>query len=141
MRQEAMAQYSVEFPDEPAVHARLTRLLVKEKVPYKSVITIRQGDKTTIQFLAPHSTAMREKLKRIGISVREEQVFELEIPHHPWELHKLARSLAEKDINILSLYSSIEGENMRIVLAVDQTANAMELVRKLGFEPSYPVCD
>ena len=68
-----------------------------------------------------------------------EEVFELEMPHHPSELHKLAQSLAEKEINILSLYSSVEGEHMRIVLTVDQTANALELIRKLGFDPNYPV--
>lgn len=141
MRKPTMVQYNVEFPEEPAVHAKLTRLLVKEKIPYKSVVTIRMGDKALIQFLAPKSNALRDKLEKLGIKVREEQIFELEMPHHPWELHKLAKSLAEKDINILSLYSSVEGDNMRIVLAVDQTANALELIEKLGFDPSYPVYD
>jgi hypothetical protein len=139
MRKQTMTQYNVEFPNEPTVHAKLTRLLVKEKVPYKSVVTIRLGDKTTIQFLAPRNNDLREKLEKMAIRVHEEEVFELELPHHPYELHKLAKSLAEKDINILSLYSSVEGENMRIVLTVDQTANALELIRKLGFDPSYPV--
>lgn len=141
MLKPAMTQYNVEFPNEPAVHAKLTRLLVKDRVPFKSVVTIRVGDKTTIQFLAPKNKALRDKLQRMGIKVREEQVFQLDMPNHPWELHKLAKSLAEKDINILSLYSSVKGENMRIVLAVDQTANAFALVQKLGFDADYHVFD
>lgn len=138
MRQPPMTQYIVEFPDQPSVHAKLTRMLLKEKVPFKAVVTVRVAGQATIQFLAPKNNPLRAKLAQEGVLVREEQVFELEIPHQPWELHKLAKSLADEDINILSLYSSVEGESMRIVMAVDQTANAMALVRKLGFYPEFP---
>jgi hypothetical protein len=141
MRKPAMTQYNVEVAEEPSVHAKIARLLVADKIPYKSMATIRLRDKTTIQFLAPKNDALRDKLMAIGIKVREEQIFQLELPRHPWELHRLAKSLAEKGINILSLYSKIEGDNMRIVLAVDQTANAVELIRTLGFDPDYTVCD
>jgi hypothetical protein len=77
----------------------------------------------------------------MGISVREELIFQLEMPHHHWELHKLAKSLAEKQINILSLYSVVDGENMRIVLAVDQPENAVALIEKLGYNPDYSIYD
>lgn len=139
MRKRAMAHYSVEFPNEPAVHAKLTRILIKEKVPFKSMLTIRVGDSATIQFLAPKDNTMRAKLEKMGIPLREEQVFELEIPHQPYELHKLASTLAGGGINIVRLYSKVVGGHMRIVLAVDQTADAMALIRKLGFDPFYPV--
>lgn len=141
MRDTALTQYSVEFPDQPAVHAKLTRMLLKERIPYKAVVTVRVAGKATIQFLAPKNNALRAKLSMAGVSVREEAAFELEIPHHPWELHKLAKSLADQDINIISLYTKVEGENMRIILSVDQTANAMALMRKLGFHPDFPVSE
>ena len=139
MRKPAMTQYNVEFPNEPTVHAKLIRFITKEKIPYKSMITIRVGDRSIIQFLAPKNNGLRGKLEKIGIKVREEQIFQLEMPHHPWELHKLAQSLAKKGINILSLYSKVKGNNMRIVLAVDQTANALELIHKLGFNSYHNV--
>lgn len=141
MRDAALTQYSVEFPDQPAIHAKLNRMLLKERIPYKAVVTVRVGGKATIQFLAPKNNALRAKLALAGVSVREEVAFELEIPHHPWELHKLAKSLADQDINIISLYTKVEGDNMRIILSVDQTANAMALMRKLGFQPDFPVSE
>ena len=94
-----------------------------------------------IQFLAPNNDALREGLRKLGIDVREELVFQFEMPHHPWELHKLAKSLADEEINILSLYSTVEDERMRIVIAVDQPANAMAVIEKLGFEPDYAISD
>lgn len=141
MRRPMMTQYNVEFSNEPEMQARLTRLLISEKIDFQSMVTTQVGGKTMIQFLAPKDDALREQLKKMSISVREELIFQLEIPHHHWELHKLAKSLAEKDINILSLYSVVDGENMRIVLAVDQPANAVALIEKLGYKPDYAIYD
>jgi hypothetical protein len=139
MRRPTMTQYNVQFGSDSVMLEKLTRLLVKEKIDFKSVLTTSVGDKTAIQFLAPKDPALRERLEKTGVAVQEDLVFQLELPNSHWELHKLAQALAEKSINIVSLYSSIEGESMRIVLAVDEPANAVALIEKLGFEPDYSV--
>lgn len=141
MRVPSKTQYNVEFPTDPAVQERLERLLAKVKVDKNSVVTTRVGDRTLLQFLAPKNDDLRDAVKDLGVSVREELIFQFEMPNHHWELHKLATTLAAEGINILSLYSSVEGEQMRVVLAVDQPANAMALIEKLGFEPDYTVYD
>lgn len=141
MRVPSKTQYNVEFPTDPAVQGKLERLLAKLKVDKKSVVTTRVDDRTLVQFLAPKNDALRDGIKELGVSVREELIFQFEMPNHHWELHKLAKTLAGEGINILSLYSSVEGEHMRIVLAVDQPANAVALIEKLGFEPDYTVYD
>lgn len=141
MRKSSKTQYNAEFPSDPALHKQLTRLLAKNKIDPKSVVTTCVDARTLVQFLAPKNDALRDDLKKLGVCVREELIFQFEMPHHQWELHKLAKSLAEEDINILSLYSTIVGEQMRIVLAVDQPANAMALIEKLGFDPDYAIYD
>lgn len=141
MRRQGKTQYNVEFPADPVVHGRLKRLLAKRKVDPRSIVTTCVDDRTWVQFLAPKDDAFREDLKKLGVSVREELIFQFEMPHHHWELHKLAKSLAAEDINILSLYGTVEGEQMRIVIAVDQPANAMALIEKLGFDPDYAIYD
>ena len=139
MRRPTLTQYNVQFGNDRVMLEKLTRLLVKEKIDFKSVVTTSIDDKTAVQFLAPKDPALREKLERTGVAVCEDLVFQLELPNTHWELHKLAQALAERSINIVSLYSTIEGENMRIVLAVDDPANAVALIEKLGFEPDYAV--
>lgn len=141
MRVPGKTQYNVEFPSDPSVHERLERLLAKVKVDKNSVVTSRVGERTLVQFLAPKNDGLRDAIKRLGVSVREELIFQFEMPNHHWELHKLAKTLATEGINILSLYSKVEGEQMRIVLAVDQPANAVALIEKLGFDPDYTVYD
>lgn len=139
MRKPTTTQYDVEFPTDAQVQAKVTRLLAKERVDQRSLVVTRVDGKTLVQFRAEKNDGLRERLERLGAAVREELVFQLEMPHNHWELHKLAKSLAEKDINILSLYTTIEGDNMRIVLAVDQPANAVALIEKLGFDPDYMI--
>lgn len=139
MLRPTMTQYNVQFANDRVTLERLTRLLVKERIDFKSVLTTSVGEKTAIQFLAPKDPELREKLEKTGVSVQEDLVFQLELPNDPRELHKLAQALAEKSINIVSLYSRIEGENIRIVLAVDEPANAVALIEKLGFDPDYSV--
>lgn len=141
MRSPGKTQYNVEFPSDAVLHARLRRLLARRKVDMPSIVTSQVGEKTLVQFLAPKNDALREDLKKIGVAVREELIFQFEMPNHHWELHKLAKALATEGINILSLYGRVEGEQMRIVLAVDQPANAMALIEKLGFDPDYTIYD
>lgn len=139
MLRPTMTQYNVQFVNDRITLDKLTRLLVKEKISFKSVLTTSVGEKTAIQFLAPKDQALREKLEKTGAVVREDLVFQLELPNSPFELHKVAQALAEKSINIVSLYSRIEGETMKLVLAVDEPENAVALIEKLGFEPDYAV--
>lgn len=139
MQRSTTTQYNLQFANDRAKLERLTRLLVKEKIDFKSVLTTTVGDRTAIQFLAPKDPALREKLEKTGVSVQEDLVFQLELPNDHAELHRLAQALADRSINIVSLYSRIEGGNMRIVLAVDDPVNAVALIEKLGFEADYTV--
>jgi hypothetical protein len=139
MPRPTMTQYNVQFGNERGMLERLTRLLVSEKIDFKSVITTSFGERTAIQFLARKDPALRAKLEKTGVAVQEDQVFQVEVPNRHWELHRLAQALAEHSINIVSLYSTIVGDNMRIVLAVDEPANAVALIQKLGFEPEYTI--
>jgi hypothetical protein len=139
MSKPMLTQYNVEIPDEPEFRTRLTRLLKRAKIEKDSLIIVNKDGRAILQFLAPKDDELCERLRGLGAEVREELTLRLELPHHHWELHKLAKTLADEGINILALYSALEGDQMRITLAVDQPANAAALIDKLGFDPDYPV--
>lgn len=134
-----LTQYSVSFSNAPRAHSMLTRLLAKRKIKSQAMHTAKSGDRIAIQFLAPKSDKLREQLEKTGASVQEDRIFQLELPNRASELHKLTKALADEGINILSLYSVIEGDQIRMVLAVDEPANAVALAERLGFDPDYYV--
>ena len=136
---QAVTQYDIEVPDRPGELTKLTRLLAKESIRLDGLVAASIDDKAVLRFLAYKDAGLRRKLAKAGLRFRENQVFELEMPNRHWELHQLAKTLANRGINILSLHSAVEGENLRMVLAVDDPANAVALISKLGFEPDYAV--
>lgn len=139
MLKPTLTQYNIRVPNDPGRLAELARLLMKEKVKLESVVTAVDGAQAAVQFLARRNPVLREKLEKTATSVREDQVFQAEIPNHHWELHKAVRALAEREINIISLYSSVSDGRLRLVLAVDEPANAVAAMAKLGIPTDYDV--
>jgi hypothetical protein len=139
MNRTDITQYRVSFSNAPRAGALLARVLEKEKIDPRNVKTARCGERIAVQFLAPKSDKLRGALEKTGASVCEDQVFQLELPNRPSELHRLAKALEDAGIRILSLYSAVEKDRIRMVLAVDDPANAVALAEKLGFDPDYYV--
>jgi hypothetical protein len=139
MNRPDITQYRVSFRNAPRAYSMLTRVLEKEKIGAKNVKTARCGDRIAVQFLAPKSAKLRGALEKTGAEVSEDQVFQLELPNRPSELHRLAQALEDEGIKILSLYSAVENDRIRMVLAVDEPANAVALAQRLGFDPDYYV--
>jgi len=139
MNKMTMTQYNVVFENAPEQYAKLTKLLAHHEVDTARLVSASDDEQTAVQFLAPKDPALKARLEKAGMRVREDVVFQLEMPNRHWELHKLAQGLAEQDIRIISLYSAVEGDSLRLVLAVDQPANALEAASKMGFDANYLV--
>lgn len=137
MRRPTIAHYSVEFEDGAGLLRRVHRILESGKVDPSSVVTAQAGQVTAVQFLAAKDDGLRRRLEKLGARVHEDLVFQVELPHHHRELHKLTQALAELGINILTLYTKLEDGGMRIIMTVDQPANAVAAAAKLGFDPDY----
>lgn len=134
-----ITQYSVTIRNAPHTFTMLTRLLTKEKIRESVTRTTRRGDRIAIQFLAPKSAKLRARLEQTGASVQEDPIFQLEMPNRASDMDKLMKSLSDAGIKILSLYSVVENDSIRMVLAVDDPANAVALVTRLGYDPDYYV--
>lgn len=127
-----MTQYSVITANEPNMLARVTQLLSKEDVGIGGVMTVNFGETAAIQFLAPKDDALVEKLESAGLPVLEKEVIRCELSNSPDELNRLVRSMAERRVTIRSLYGTVEGQRVKLVLAVDQPDQAAEVLEELG---------
>lgn len=125
-------QYSVLVPNDPAKLAFVTDLLNKQAVEIRAVRTLNVGENTSLQFLASDKPGLRKALENTGFPVVESQVFQLELPESQNGLHSLAQGLAQKGINVLSLYGMGERQNVKVVLSVDQPEVAASLFETLG---------
>lgn len=139
MNRADITQYRVSFRDAPRTRAMMSQLLATEKIRSEAQRTAKRGDRIEVYFLAQKSARLREKLERTGAAVAEDQVFQVELPKRGAALDRLTKALEDADIKIISLYSVVEGDSMRMILAVDEPANAVALASSLGFDPDYYV--
>ena len=135
-----ITQYTVRFPEGRGGVPRLTSLLARAGVNVRAMVSANVAGEDVVQFLARKDADLRERLERAGLQVREQQIFQLELANNHWELHKLAQALADNEIGVLSFYSEVADGRLKVILAVDETANAVALADRMGFEPDYAVC-
>ena len=127
-----LTQYSVLVPNEPGKLAFVTELIRKDLPNVRGVQTVNVGDGTSIQFVAPNAPELRRTLESHGFAVRENQVFQLQLPENNGGLTSLARGLADKGINVLSLYGLQERSQAKVVVSVDRPEQAQPLFESLG---------
>ncbi len=133
MSKPRLTQYGIEFPSDGAVRSKLTRTLLAVDIDFQSMITCEADGRTTIRFLAPRNDALSQRLRGMGLEVREKEVFRPETPHSRRTARARKQALAAQDVNVLSLYGVVEGDNMRIVLAMERPSDAAVLIERLGY--------
>lgn len=130
-----VTQYSVVSSGEPRVLAKLTQLLLKEDINISGMMTMNVGETACVQFTANKNENLKRTLEDAGLAVSESEVLQLQIPNQPEELNRLCKSLADKMINVQSLYGAAEGKSVKLVLSVDKPENCASLVNEMGYSP------
>jgi hypothetical protein len=130
-----VTQFSVMTSSEPWMLAKLTNLLSKEGINISGMMTMNVGDTACVQFTAGKTSGLRQKLEEAGLKVSENEVLQVQIPNKPEDLNRLCKSLAEKMINVQSLYGTADGHTVKIVLSTDQPKTCASVVNEIGYSP------
>jgi hypothetical protein len=130
-----LRQYTVTTADEPQLLARLTQVLSKEAVTISGMMTMRLGDTACARFMAAGDRDLKAKLEAAGLAASESQVLQVQIPNNPQELNRLCKSLADKMIQVHSLYGAADGQSVKLVLSVDQFETCATVVNEMGYSP------
>lgn len=130
-----LTQYSVMTANEPWMLAKLTQLLSKEGINISGMMTMKVGETACIRFMAPPNHGLQERLQEAGLDVSQNDVLQVKIPNRPEDLNRLCKSLAEKMIHVHALYGTTDGQDVKLVLAVDQPESATTVVSEIGYQP------
>lgn len=127
---QTVTQFRVTVPNLPGELAKITHLLLKAKVNITGMMTESLGDVAHVRLLAAPEKAAFDLLDHAGFDVLEVPVFQLEMSNKPGRLNKLAKDLAEENINILCVYGTGTGDKARLVVAVDDVEKAFPIITK-----------
>jgi hypothetical protein len=125
---QTVSQFRVTVPNLPGELAKITHLLLKSKININGMMTESLGEVAHVRLLATPERDAYALLDHAGFDVLEVPVFQIELSNKPGRLNRLAKELAEKNINILCVYGMGTGDKARLVLAVDEPDKARPII-------------
>ncbi len=115
-----------------ALH-QVTELLKLDGVNIRAISVLDPGEvPAVVRMMVDDPELASNALASGGIEFYEEEVIAAEVPDHPGGLHAVLGALKLAGINVQQLYSYLgrSGPNAILILAVDQPAEAREILRQ-----------
>jgi len=127
-----LEQISVEMPDQPGEMSRVSDLLGEERINIRAICASPFEGKSVIRLVVDNSAKAVKVLTSRGYKLKVENVIAVETPDHAGGLNSVLKPLKENKINVSYLYPFIGRfhENAVLILGVDKTEQAIEVLRK-----------
>ena len=124
-------QFIIQIENERGVLASLCSELAKVAVNITGIQVPEQTGKASVRIMASPLEPARKVIAKMGYTFREETVLTVHLPDRPGALGRATRKLAEKGIDILYVYGTIERGSGRatVVMGVSDPEAAAEIVK------------
>jgi hypothetical protein len=124
-------QISIELENKPGELSKISELLGRGRVNIKAISASSTAETATVHFVADDPEKASNIFKTHGYQVKETEVLTVEAPDHPGGLNAVLKPLRDASINVIYLYPYIglSGSNAILILGVDKTAEAIEVLK------------
>jgi len=127
----AIKQISIELENKPGKLSEISEFLGRERVNIKAISASSIAETSTVHFVVDDPEKAINIFKTRGYKVKENEVLAVETPDHPGGLSAVLKPLRDASINVIYLYPYIglRGSNAILILGVDKTAEAIEVLK------------
>ena len=124
-------QLSVQAENKRGVLAAICSELAKVAVNITGISAPEQPGKSSIRIVAVPVETAKKVLEKMGLPFQEETVLTVHLPERPGALGRVTRKLADKGIDVLYVYGTIEhgSERAMVVMGVSDPETASQLVK------------
>ncbi|HEY7679999.1 MAG TPA: ACT domain-containing protein [Terriglobia bacterium] len=124
-------QFTIQMENRRGALASLCSELAKVAVNISGIQAPEKAEGAAIRLVAEPAEVARKVLEQMQWKYREDTVVTAHLPDRPGALGKVTRKLAEKGIDILYAYGTIErgSERALIILGVSDPQAAAEVVK------------
>jgi hypothetical protein len=112
---------NIPLQNSPGSLAEILEIMARAEINVDAIDCDTAGDFGSVRLLTNKPQLARELLEQDGYDVVEAQAIEIQVPNRYGELAKIAKKLADKRINVVSLFGTsppLGGEG-RIILRVN----------------------
>jgi hypothetical protein len=125
-------QLSVLLPNVPGIFSRLSLVLDNEGIYVKAVATASAAENSMVRLVVNDPERAAAILGTFGFNCELSPVLAAQVPIHPGGINAILKPLAEGEINIHYLYTTINrpGPETVVILGVDRIKEAAEILRQ-----------
>ncbi len=123
-------EFTVILEDRPGALADLTEILAKSAVNIVALHATPCPQEGFVQFITNNADATIHALRDAAQDYEVQEVLFARLPNEPGTLARLSRALGDGEVNINSVYITLNGE---VVLDVDDCRKAQDIIMRLGF--------
>mgnify|MGYP006278467937 CR=1 FL=1 len=122
-------QISVFLDNVPGVMEKFTSILMENNINIRALTVAETADFGILRMLVDKEEKCIEILRKQNYLVSETEVIAVKIPDKPGALHKISKVLAEEEINIEYIYSTLVKNEAIIILRVDDNKTAVKALK------------
>ena len=119
------------MPNRPGALSRLTQLIAEQAVNIVGIASEVRDDSGVVRLAVADGVDLSGVLSKNGLASIETKLVSVEVPDRPGELSRIAKALAEGNINITTVYGTAFGQNCRILFAAENTEKILKILERL----------
>lgn len=124
-------QLSFMMPDRAGLLSEIAAALGALKVNIGAICAYGMQNEATFMLTADSIAKAKKALAPLGVELKENDVFAVEMTNKPGELQKVAKKIADAGINIIYMYgTTTAGRSATCVFATSDDAQAIKLINK-----------
>jgi len=128
----AISQISVILENVPGSFSRLIDILDKEDIKIKAVSAASTEEQSTVRLVVNDPERAVTTLKSFRFNVEVTPVIAVEVPIHPGGMNAIVKPLAEGDVNIHYIYTTIEriGKETILIIGCEPMERAIHILNQ-----------
>ena len=124
-------QLSFMMPDRAGLLSEITTALSSAKVNLNAICAYRMQGEANFMLTADSIAKAKKALAPLGVELKENDVFAVEMTNKPGELQKVAKKIADAGIDILYIYgTTTAGRSATCVFATSDDAQAIKSINR-----------
>jgi hypothetical protein len=124
-------QLNFMMSDRAGLLSEASTALAGAKVNITNICAYGMQGEANFMLTVDSNAKAKKALAGLGVEIKEEDVFVVEMPNKPGELQKVAKRLADAGINILYMYgTTVAGRSATCIFATSDDARAIKLINK-----------
>jgi hypothetical protein len=121
-------QYSVFLINEPGSLENFSNLFIKENINLISLSQDVRYDSAVVRFAVRPEDEISHTLTAAGFTSVKTDAICLDVPNRVGLMHDIGAALAEKNINITTIYGTQIGDNTRWIIVVNDIPKALNIL-------------